>query len=246
MLISNQKLIFYLSIGFLLFVILFFLLRKKEGFESSEKDVMINILTRTGNRKKCYKKLEDSINKQTYRNFRHIKSNDNKQCNFLNNVNDVINVENIKKERPGHCPYNLYLNKLIDSVDEGWIIVLDDDAKFVDENYFKYLSKELKKANKDEILLVNIYNSSNKHLLPNLNLSNSSQDNLRKIKPGGLDMGCLVFHHTNKTRFKDECAGDIKFYKKTIENYTPRFINIKPGIWVNYSGKAWGKHTKCE
>ena len=73
MLISNQKLIFYLSIGFLLFVILFFLLRKKEGFESSEKDVMINILTRTGRRERLYKILENTINNQTYKNIRHIK-----------------------------------------------------------------------------------------------------------------------------------------------------------------------------
>ena len=45
--------------------------------------ITINILTRTGNREKYFKTLEDSIKNQTYKNIRHIKSNDNTNCDYL-------------------------------------------------------------------------------------------------------------------------------------------------------------------
>ena len=57
----------------------------------------INILTRTGNRKQCFNNLILTLNKQTNKNFKHIKSNDNKKCTFLNNYNNVIDVNKINK-----------------------------------------------------------------------------------------------------------------------------------------------------
>ena len=244
---NNEDLIIYMIISFLVFTIILCMnSEKRENFGNYGKGELINILTRTGNREKCYKNLIDSLNKQTYKNFRHIKSNDNKSCSFLKNEKDLINFDKVKKYNHHHCPYNSYLNKLIDNVNEGWIIILDDDAKFIDEKYLENLSNELKNCKKEEVLVTNIYNSNKKEMIPNLNPSNSSEGHLRNIQYGSLDMGCLIFHHTNKTRFREACGGDINFYKEGIDTYKPKFINIKPGIWVNYSGKSDGKHSTCD
>ena len=230
---------------YFLFLILllsfFYFNKKKEGFENNNDEV-INILTRTGTREKCYKKLLDSLNKQSYKNFRHIKSNDNKDCMFLNNEKNVINIDKIEKTNTDNCPYNLYLNKLIDNVREGWVIILDDDAIFVDNDYLLNLSKELKKYNKNDILITNIYNGLNKKIMPNLDLLNNDVYN---IKYKNIDMGGIIFHSTNKTKFKSKCGGDYNFYKEAIKNYKPKFIDIPPGIWTNYSGDNKGKFSEC-
>ena len=54
--------------------------------------VLINILTRTGKREKYFKTLKDSIDAQTYKNIRHIKSNDNPNCKYLDDETDVFCV----------------------------------------------------------------------------------------------------------------------------------------------------------
>lgn len=234
---------FYVLIIFLCFIIYRCKNSKKEYFGDMSDEPLINILTRTGNRKNCFNKLKKSLDSQTYTNYRHIKSNDNDKCDFLENEEDVINLEKGKKYNHHHCPYNLYLNNLIEKVDEGWIIILDDDAKFVDNNYLMNLSKELKKLEHDKILITNIHVAGDKRVIPN---GMTKGFDVKNIHHGNIDMGCIAFHHTNKTRFRECCAGDLTFYKESIEKYEPVFANIPVGIWVNYSGSAQGGNITCE
>ena len=64
-----------------------------------KKKIKINILTRTGNREKYYNQLKKSVLEQTYvDNIRHIKSNDNPNCKYLDNDIDIIFVEKEKKK----------------------------------------------------------------------------------------------------------------------------------------------------
>ena len=78
--------------------------------------------------------------------------------------------------------------------------------------------------------------------MPNLDLLNNDVYN---IKYKNIDMGGIIFHSTNKTKFKSKCGGDYNFYKEAIKNYKPKFIDIPPGIWTNYSGDNKGKFSEC-
>ncbi len=218
----------------------------------------INILTRTGNRNQCFNNLILTLNKQTNKNFKHIKSNDNKKCTFLNNYNNVIDINKINKSIliEHHCPYNLYLNQLIDSVEKGWIIIIDDDCKFVDNRFLENLSYKLFFQNKNDILVYNIFLGVEKKIVPGYN--NMTTEQIKKIKIATndmkehekweitFDMSCMVFHSSNKTRFKEFCAGDYRFFETAINNgYKPKFLNIPIGIWANYNGAQLGNNIDC-
>ena len=208
--------------------------------DCSELPPLINILTRTGNRRKCYENLKKSLRLQTYTNYRHIKSCDNIACNFLNDEKDVYRVKNLKKYRDNHCPYNLYLNTLIDKVKKGWIIVVDDDAKFIDTNFLMNLSRVLSTADKNKILVHSIYAGKEKSIM-----LRKDRVDIKNIRDGQIDMGCIIFHCTNKTRFKEICGGDVFFFKEAVETYDPVFIDIPIGIWINYKGWAHGNNVDC-
>lgn len=225
---------------FCIFVITLVIITIMQNKLYSDIPPLINILTRTGSRKKCYENLKKSLGKQTYKNYRHIKSCDNTECNFLDEEKDVYRVKKLKKYRDNHCPYNLYLNTLINKVRRGWIIVVDDDAKFIDPNFLMNLSRALSVEDKNKILIYNIYAGKDKSIMPVKNRADN-----KNIRDMSIDMGCIAFHCSNKTRFKEICAGYVVFFKEATETYEPAFIDIPIGIWINYRGWANGKNIDC-
>lgn len=205
----------------------------------NKNKLTINILTRTGNREEYFNSLKKSLDKQTYKNFRHIKSNDNPNCNYLKNETDVINVK--KDKNAGIAFYNLYLNNLGAEVEDGWIIILDDDSKLIDETFIEKLAKECIESKENEIL---IYQSL---LLPKKRLIPSKNDfNNKKIRRCGIDMACFCFHHSilKKFSFDGRKQGDINFLEKIQENksFEFKFINLPLGVWGNYDGAKNGKN----
>ena len=202
--------------------------------------VLINILTRTGRRPIFFKRLEDSINSQTYKHIKHIKSCDNPGCNYLNKSKDVVNV--VSDKSAGEAFYNIYLNTLIDTVNEGWIIILDDDSKLVDHNFLEALANECKISNKNDVLIYNIKIHKGGAILPNAT----------SIKSGRIDMACFCFHSSisKDLRFDGRTRGDYNFLDKikNSNNYNFKFLNdeesgkeIPIGIWANYEGAKNGK-----
>jgi len=107
---------------------------------SATRSYQFNIITRTSNRPKMFRKCVESIRSQSYKNIRHIVSVDD---DFTENyVKEYQGLEYIRIDRPKRLreedfPYNLYLNNLIDKVKEGWIFILDDDDYFCDTHAVK-------------------------------------------------------------------------------------------------------------
>lgn len=207
----------------------------------SEDKILINILTRTGNRDTCFDKLSNSINDQTFKNIRHLKSNDNTNCKFLEGHNDVFIVEKGKKFNHHHCPYNEYINELIDKVEEGWIMVLDDDAIFSDKDFINNLVNEIKKYDKKAFIFDTLIGES-KRKLPNLD----EDTDLNKIGYGNFDMSCFVFHSSLKPKkFTDVCGGDYIMLKNLLNITDVKYIKIPTGIWANYKGGKGGSKLIC-
>lgn len=199
----------------------------------------INILTRTGNRETYFKTLKKSIENQTYKNIRHLKSNDNINCKYLDEENDVIKV--IKNPKLGQAFYNLYLNDLGNKVNEGWIIILDDDSKLIDNTFIEKLADECSKSKTNEILIFQSYLLPKKRIIP----SKEDFDN-NKIRRCGIDMACFCFHHSilKKFSFDGRKMGDINFLEKIQKDkhFEFKFIRLPIGIWGNYDGAKNGKN----
>lgn len=90
---------------------------------------LINILVRTSNRPKYFRKCIQSIRTQSYHNYRIIVSVDNDLTEeYVKPYGlDYIRVQKLYPTADQTAPYNLYINQLMKQVDRGWILILDDD-----------------------------------------------------------------------------------------------------------------------
>lgn len=199
--------------------------------------VLINILTRTGKREEYYQSLKDSIKLQSYKHIRHIKSNDNSECSYLNDEKDVISV--IPNKKAGRAFYNLYLNDLGEQVKEGWIIVMDDDSKLIDTKFIEELSKICDKSSENEVIIYKAKIYKNR-ILPN-------NDNFSKniFKDGDIDMVCFCVHYSvfSEFKFKGAPSGDFHFLNSIYksEKYIFKYVDLPIGIWANYDGAKHGQ-----
>ena len=166
---------------------------------------IINILTRTGKRPKYYKTLKNSIDLQTYKNIRHIKSNDNPKCTYLRNESNVINVT--PNKTMGSKFYNLYLNDLGSVPTEGWVIILDDDSKLIDKSFIEKLAKLCEKSKDNDVLIYKV------KLYENRILPNESNFQNQKFIKGDIDMACFCIHHSAFSifKFQSRICGDYHF-----------------------------------
>ena len=198
--------------------------------------VTINILTRTGNREKYFNTLKNTIINQTYKNIRHIKSNDNPKCTYLSEETDVFQVQ--KNKNLGDAFYNVYINDIAKKVTNGWVIILDDDCKLTDDNFMQNLATECSNSNLKEVL---IFRSkiNNYGILPT-----SIDFNGKNIRECGIDMACFCVHHTvfEDVQLDGRRCGDFHFLDKIRKNnkYTFKFIDIPVGLWANYDGERFG------
>lgn len=103
---------------------------------------LITILTRTHNRPNLFPLSRKSVEEQTYGHKEHIVCYDNeKSLEYLSSFpGKKIKVDPTSN---GKYFYNLYLNRLLLEVHEGWVLVLDDDDGFVSPLSLEYLVSHL-------------------------------------------------------------------------------------------------------
>lgn len=171
-------------------------------------NTLVNILTRTSNRPKYFKTCKDSIDNQTYKNINHLISvDDENSIYYVENYNYFrVNRLNIKPDTllPGtyFAPYNLYLNTLLDNVDNGWIMFLDDDDKFIDNNSLFSIMKEIR--DEDSLLFWKVQFANAIVPQPDYWLKRPVQNHMSMIG--------FMFHskYKDKVRFDYYSAGDFR------------------------------------
>jgi len=126
---------------------------------------MITILIRTSGRPRYFDYLINNLRSQTYKNFKIIIGHDSTDSNYVFNYKDTFieKIISLQKEIPtkGSFVWNLYENVLLQEVCyPSWIIYLDDDDQFIDNNSLATLVKELAKADENTLLIwkVQIHN----------------------------------------------------------------------------------------
>lgn len=125
---------------------------------------LINILVRTSKRPKFFANCVESIRKQTYKNVNVLISVDNYETEeyvkpygykyirvFPRNKTDED--QNIIDKFIGayYAPHNLYLNQLMYEIHDGWVMFLDDDDVFMNDNALEIISKKM--IDKDALIL---------------------------------------------------------------------------------------------
>jgi hypothetical protein len=198
---------------------------------------LINILTRTSNRPNFFNRNVDSVNSQTYKNIRHIVSYDNDDDLEYINKHDNLTLVKIDKNKliqeddspnPNtgkYSPHNLYFNEMLKIVEEGWVIFLDDDNIFSNDNSLEEISKYMLD---DDNLIIWQINFVNNLILP------PAEYLFTPPKLGSIDSACFSFNIKQLGNIKWDSwkCGDFRFilqiYNK-IQNkiIIPRsFINI--------------------
>jgi GR25 family glycosyltransferase involved in LPS biosynthesis len=181
---------------------------KKLRFKNSNKDILFNIIIRTSNREKMFNECIKSILKQTHKNIRILVSYDNEVTNrYLKNYNmiETFPMHHIKNKEK--YKFNLYCNELMNNVETGWIIFLDDDDIWIHDKFLQYLSLFL---NDDDNLLIWKFMRPDKIIFPE-----------KDIKIGHIDTTSFCFNskHKNKSSWHDKIAGDFNFISKLTNNY---------------------------
>lgn len=167
----------------------------------------INILIRTSNRPKCFKNNINSILKQNYNNLKLFISYDN------NYTKEYILKELDSKEldyeiievtaNNNKYNYNDYCNHLLNKVNDGYIIFLDDDDKFNHDKSLKYINDYLE----EDIFLVWDYFRADKLIGPKKG----------EIKKGNITSCGFCYNSKYKSFWPSEINADFTFIDNLLK-----------------------------
>tara|TARA_R110000868_G_scaffold19400_7_gene83601 strand:+ start:12419 stop:13069 length:651 start_codon:yes stop_codon:yes gene_type:complete len=208
----------------------------------------INILTRTSGRPNGFSICAKSVTGQTYKNVNHIVCYDDD--NDLEYINEVADVNKIKIDRdevikndtsinPNNpsfwfSPHNLYCNELLDAVEDGYILFLDDDDMLLDETVIEEIVGNI--VDEDTMLVWQMRYPDGR-VLPNRNHFNIKISTL-----GGIGSPCFLFHSKwkDETRWDAYKCGDFRFLDKLYRKIPKNKWIQKPFIQLNNDG-GFGK-----
>lgn len=197
-------------------------------------DKKINILTRTSNRPKAFSICQDSIKNQTYKNIHHIVSYDNYNDydSYISNYDNITKIKvdrellinNDKSSNPNtgpYSPHNLYCNELLNSVEDGYIMFLDDDTMLINDSVIEEIVPHL---SEDNIVIwkIKFPINHNNLIVP--------RDNEKFTGPTlfDIDTACFMVHikHAKKFKWDSWKCADFRYIKKLCNEIN----NVK---WLN-------------
>ena len=201
---------------------------------------MINILTRTSNRPNGFDINKKSIRNQNYDKIKHIVSIDNEDDNYVNQYDDIMIVKIDRKKliendtcvSPNtgpYSPHNLYFNEMMGKVDDGWIMFLDDDDRFLDENSLSMIVENIK--DEDTLLMWQMV-YSNGETIPRGNWVNT------KPLISNIGSPCFMFHSKYKDNFEWDSwkCGDYRFFSKLFDTIPNKVYINKPLVFISQIG----------
>lgn len=117
---------------------------------SQQKSPHFNILTRSANRPKFFEALCKSIDDQDYKNWsHHVITDDPGSSAYINSQGRTPSITPRLEKREDinhHFPYNLYINELYRSVNEGYVLIIDDDDRFLTPQALSFLASVIQKV----------------------------------------------------------------------------------------------------
>ena len=178
----------------------------------------INILIINYNEPNLLKNCIESILQQDYRNLRILVSYSNEKfLDYLNNYNDYRIEKFFVEIKDEKYSYDLAYNSLKNKVKNGFIMLFDNNNKFINKNSLKIINSYIKNEN-DLIIWNHIY--SDKLIYIN---------NLKNIKNKEIESCNYLFNYKFKDYINNEekTQGYFYFFKKLLKkyNFDKKYIN---------------------
>lgn len=190
-----------------------------EESKAVDQNPPINILTRTHGREERFLRCLDSIKKQNYKNLRHFVSvQDERDFAYVSKAGvDTASIVRVKKESNASHYYNLFINRLLDQVEDGWVIFLDDDDQLASPNSFKVIARHLNQTDK----LVYWKAWFPDKIIPR-------QENPFLIEWGDITSCCFTFpvKYREYAYWDDQRGGDYRCFKNLLNHLEPERINL--------------------
>jgi len=196
-----------------------------ENMEFKKNENKLNILIRTSMRPELFKTCIESVLSQNYTNYHiYICYDKIESINYLNDYETkYINITTFFIENDSNEKYkfNLYNNELMDKVEDGFILFLDDDDMFTHNYCFKIINENLT----DENILIWKFMRPDKLIYPK---------HINDIKLGEIDTTSICFHvkYKNISKWQDKQCGDYYFYNNMFKSL--KEINQFNIIKINY------------
>ena len=191
----------------------------KTSFQNPENK--LNILIRTSMRPSFFKVCINSILEQQYSNYHIYICYDNVDSlyylykyNMRHKNMTIFYIENDSTEK---YKFNLYNNELMNMVEDGYIIFLDDDDKFTHNMCLKIINENI--TDEDSILMWK-FMRPDKLVYPK---------NIDDIKLGEIDTTCVCFHNKHKhlSQWNDKQCGDYYFYSRLFKKLKEENNNFR-------------------
>jgi glycosyltransferase involved in cell wall biosynthesis len=180
----------------------------------------LNILIRTSGRPVYFNRLIENIRQQTYTNYRLIVSADSDETEEYVREAGItpVRVERLERSAEETFPWNLYLNLLMDQVEDGWIMFMDDDDQYADKSAFKLISAYL--GNENRMLVWRMQFPDGR------NVPAEAYWGIVPFTRKQIGMPCFAFHSRWKkyVRFDGNRAGDYR-----MANQLQQFLQV---IWL--------------
>jgi hypothetical protein len=189
-------------------------------------DPLINIITRTSNRPNGFDRNYCSIKNQTYKNINHIVIYDNHSDfeKYLFKYDDITTIwvdrDKLKNNYLGPhflgkffwpSYHNLYFNPILKTIDEGWIIFLDDDDYLFDKDSVQKIVNHLQ--DEDTLYIWKMLSNGN------IIIPKEIAFKMKKIELGNIGNNCFTFHSkwSKETQWDAFKCADFRFVKTLSE-----------------------------
>lgn len=219
----------------------------KNNDQRTEKEPLINIITRTAARPNYFENNYNSIKTQNYSNYKHwvIYDDEKTYKNYLKYYHDIELIKVDKEEvqqrddikhpnTGGRFFYNLYFNDALKQIKDGWILILDDDDSLAHKNVLKKLANLLKYNSDMAIFQMKYLNGK---LLPDTNHF------YKKPMLGSIGSPCVLVHHKYaKMHIWDgwKCA-DFRYINACWKNCSRKIWIKEPMISIGSMNGNFGK-----
>ena len=207
----------------------------------SKHENNINIILRTHTKKTNFITSLNSILNQNYHNYKiHITYDHPDSDQYVNEYNNdkIIKYKMIKKSN-GDAYFDLYCNEIINKINDGYIMILDDDNYFINNNCLNIINNNLiDNINENKILVWNFLRYD-KIIKPNINY----------LKYGEIDNNSYIFHNSikNDSEFKDYYGSDFLFISKLISKNSCKYIDYTfISTQYNNSNNNYSNYIKSE
>jgi len=210
--------------------------RDLQKLEFKNNENKLNILIRTSKRPDLFKQCIESILSQKYTNYHIYICYDHMECyeyvkKYLNgNITSFfVETESLEKYK-----FNLYNNQLMDKVEDGFILFMDDDNIYTHDLCFKIINENIESY---DTILIWKFMRPDKLVYPK---------HINNIKLGEIDTTMICFHskYKNLSRWNDCQCGDFFFYSDLFSKFKSLNLFTKKLNYIitktNYHNKICG------